>query len=538
MVALSCVATLLTSYTAGAYTQPAAQIAAATRSTQQGALAGVTTFCLGFALAPMALAPFSETHGRRPVFNAAGAVFAVFQAVCGAVCVPGALPALLVARFVKGAAGSVFSTMVGGVIADMYAKEDRNTPMALFSGSVLVGTGLGPLVAAHMVQIWGDQGGKWKWVFWHQVILDFVLMIAIMIFFKESRGCVLLSRKASALNKWYDDLEKHGVYGTLIEDASTATCEPHGEPDERNWSGKGVMDWEKTLPAPRHGSVQQLRRIRWIVKEDEQRGSIGTMIRVSLVRPFHLLFTEPVVFFFSLWVAFAWAVLYLMFESIPIVFSRQYGFNTGQSGLVFLAIIVGSIIATIIGVCQENMLHHPRWRAKAAVEGSLPNDSSDDGGRGVAERGAWAFVRRKFPVESPEARLYLTCFSSILLPVGLYLFGFAAHPSVHWMVPAVAICLATMGIYFVYLSTFNYLADIYQAYASSALAAQSFCRNVLGGVFPLVSGYMITSLGENGTGGLLGGIATALTVVPWALVLYGETIRRRSAFAIALEGNK
>ncbi|KAG4219111.1 hypothetical protein PC116_g32409 [Phytophthora cactorum] len=58
--------------------------------------------------------------------------------------------------------------MVGGVIADMYDKEDRNTPMALFSGAVLVGTGLGPLVAAVMVERWGDQGQKWKWVFWHQ----------------------------------------------------------------------------------------------------------------------------------------------------------------------------------------------------------------------------------------------------------------------------------------------------------------------------------------------------------------------------------
>lgn len=48
-----------------------------------------------------------------------------------------------------------------------------------------------------------------------------------------------------------------------------------------------------------------------------------------------LLFTEPVVFFFSLWVAFSWAVLYLQFGSIPLVFQTNHGFDLEQSGAVF-----------------------------------------------------------------------------------------------------------------------------------------------------------------------------------------------------------
>jgi len=99
-------------------------------------------------------------------------------------------------------------------------------------------------------------------------------------------------------------------------------------------------------------------------------------------------------------------------------------------------------------------------------------------------------------------------------------------------VPAIAVFFASMGIYFVYLATFNYLADTYQTYASSSLAAQSFCRNVLGGVFPLVTGALFTNLGEDAAGGILGGIATILTVVPWVLVFFGESIRQRSKFAV------
>ena len=48
-----------------------------------------------------------------------------------------------------------------------------------------------------------------------------------------------------------------------------------------------------------------------------------------------MLATEPVVFFFSLWAAFSWAVLYLQFSSVPLVFRTNYGFNLEQSGAVF-----------------------------------------------------------------------------------------------------------------------------------------------------------------------------------------------------------
>lgn len=72
---------------------------------------------------------------------------------------------------------------------------------------------------------------------------------------------------------------------------------------------------------------------------------------------------------------------------------------------------------------------------------------------------------------------------------------------------------------------------MYHRYASSALAAQSFCRNMLGGVFPLITTQMYTSLSYGGASSLLGGIGAVLTIVPWVLVFYGPQIRMRSKFA-------
>lgn len=144
MLFLSCVATLLTAYCAGAYSPAAGLLAAEFGVSTTAALVGITTFTTGFAAAPMVLAPFSELNGRYPVFAASGLVFVAFQAASGLVA---SLPAMLVCRFLVGVGGSTFSTMVGGVIADIWPKEERNTPMALFSGAVLLGTALGPLVS-------------------------------------------------------------------------------------------------------------------------------------------------------------------------------------------------------------------------------------------------------------------------------------------------------------------------------------------------------------------------------------------------------
>lgn len=179
--------------------------------------------------------------------------------------------------------------------------------------------------------------------------------------------------------------------------------------------------------------------------------------------------------------------------------------------------IVGSVVATIVGVLQDELLKLPQWRADVA-----PDNLSS----------FWLFMRRRLPAEAPESRLYFTCITATLLPIGLFLFGFTARHEVHWIAPAIGIAFATWGIYSVYLATFNYFADIYHKFASSALAAQSCCRNILGGIFPLVTGALFRNLGEARAGALLGGIATGLTLIPWALVFFGEKIRAKSKFAI------
>ena len=164
-----------------------------------------------FAVAPMFLAPFSELQGRRPVFLVAGVAYVVSQIGSA---VTQSFAGMLVTRAIAGVSCSVFSTMVGGVMSDIYIAEERNTAMAIFSGAALTGSGIGPmvsgLIAYHL---------SWRWIFYVQTITCGIVVGALFCFFPETRGSVLLSRKAKVLNSWYEALENSGIDAMeVIED--------------------------------------------------------------------------------------------------------------------------------------------------------------------------------------------------------------------------------------------------------------------------------------------------------------------------------
>lgn len=126
--------------------------------------------------------------------------------------------------------------------------------------------------------------------------------------------------------------------------------------------------------------------------------------------------------------------------SSPVCAINRMTLFSAMSTDLCLAICVGVILMTSISIAQEKI---------ASRFGILP--------------------------KSAEGRLYFACVQAALLPVGLFWFGWTSYPSIPWIVPTIAVGCATMGIYSVYLAVFNYLADTYHRYASSAIAAQSCC---------------------------------------------------------------
>jgi MFS family permease len=225
------------------------------------------------------------------------------------------------------------------------------------------------------------------------------------------------------------------------------------------------------------------------------------LLQISFQRPTRMLTTEPVVIFFTLWISFAWGILYLFFSSVVQTYSTNYGWGTLSTGLVQLAISVGAIIGTIINPFQDWFYFRSSRR------------NIEKPGRPI-----------------PEARLYTSIPGSLLFAGGLFWYGWASQPDVHWIVPTIGITAAGIGIYSIYMAVVNYLTDAYERYAASALSAASLGRNSFGAFLPLASPQLFSNLGFGWAGTLLGFIGIALSIVPVVLVMKGPQIRARSTF--------
>lgn len=86
------------------------------------------------------------------------------------------------------------------------------------------------------------------------------------------------------------------------------------------------------------------------------------LLTVTLLRPLHMLFTEPIVGFLSLYIAFNFGVLFTFFAAFPYVFGTVYHFTTEQSGLVFLALGVGCVLAVPTTLLSDRFLYMKQYR--------------------------------------------------------------------------------------------------------------------------------------------------------------------------------
>ncbi len=140
-----------------------------------------------------------------------------------------------------------------------------------------------------------------------------------------------------------------------------------------------------------------------------------------------LLFTEPVVFWFSMWISFSWALLFLyvspspmrgwppcpdkrqtsFYESVPLTFEATYFFTQQQTGLVLLATVLGAVIGNVCHPLQERL--YRKYANKIPPVGLLRRLR----GSKSADKASVDW--------NPEARLYTACFLSIAMSLGMFM---------------------------------------------------------------------------------------------------------------------
>lgn len=243
--------------------------------------------------------------------------------------------------------------------------------------------------------------------------------------------------------------------------------------------------------------------IQYRCRADDEKLSVAQMVKTSTTRPLIYLFTEPIVMSFTLWIAMLWGTIFMSVGAIPIAFNEAYGWTTQQGSLVLLILAVGGCLGWLLNLLQERLYDR-----------------------------AW---HRHHGQPPPEARLYLPAFGAVVVPAGLFWFAWGCRNGVHPAVPIIGLVAFAAGVYPIYLGVFVYLADCYQRYSSSALAAQSFMRNLMAGTLALAVPSMYYNLGSPAATSVLAGISAFLGLTPFILLAYGSKIRSMSRVYKALQ---
>ncbi|KAM5348548.1 hypothetical protein ACJ41O_008372 [Fusarium nematophilum] len=222
---------------------------------------------------------------------------------------------------------------------------------------------------------------------------------------------------------------------------------------------------------------------------------------LAMVRPTKMLLFSPIVFLLSLYMAIVYGYLYLIFTAMPIIFEGQYRFSSGSVGLTYTGIGVGSLI----GLAVSGATSDPLVRYLAKKHGGEPK---------------------------PEYRLPVMAVSSVLIPIGLFLFGWTAEKNNHWILPIIGTGFLGTGMIAAFMCISVYLVDAYLEYAASVMAASTVFRSLVGALLPLAGRKLYESLGLGWGTSLLAFIAVAMLPVSVIFIKYGERIRSRNLFGV------
>jgi MFS family permease len=221
----------------------------------------------------------------------------------------------------------------------------------------------------------------------------------------------------------------------------------------------------------------------------------------AIVRPTKMLLFSPIILLLSIYMAIVYGYLYLLFTTIGTVFEGVYNFSQGSVGLSYLGIGVGSLLGLFIfGAMSDRLMKRQTARGGGEMK--------------------------------PEYRLPPLMPGSLLIPIGLFWYGWSAEAAVHWIMPIIGTMWVGLGLLATFMPIQTYMVDAYPMHAASAIAANTVLRSLAGAFLPLAGPKMYDTLGLGWGNSLLAFIALACAPISWVFYRYGEKIRTHPKFQI------
>jgi hypothetical protein len=228
------------------------------------------------------------------------------------------------------------------------------------------------------------------------------------------------------------------------------------------------------------------------------------MVTVTLTRPLRMLCFEPIVSATSAYLALVYGIFYISFEAYPIIFQRIYKMSPGIAGLMFLPIFAGAALATAMFIYYDTFLRKAQLQHKA-------------------------WTRKE-----EARRLPLACIGGPFLAISLFWLGWTSQESVSFWVPMLSGIPFGCRYTLLFLTLLNYLADAYEIFAASAMAASACSRSIAGAVLPFATIPMYQNLGVAWATSLLAFLSLGMCVIPFLFLWKGNVLREGSTFCTYL----
>ncbi|KAF7968295.1 hypothetical protein HWV62_31041 [Athelia sp. TMB] len=259
-------------------------------------------FILIQGLFPLLWAAISEIKGRKIVYLASFAIFAIGSAI---VAVSQSIGLLIGMRIVQAAGSSAVMAIGAGTLADVFEPAERGAKFGVYYGAPLLGPSVGALLGGGLTQARG-----WRAVFWFLAVFAGAGVLAFLALFRDT-----FRRERSAT--YQAVLRRKALERAAGESQATVTDAVDGD--------------ARTLAVPPLAAVtlslRDINPLPPLVLVLHRKNNVAILLASGLI------------------FAFSFSVTYTCARTL----AGKYGYHPLATGLVLLAYGVGSILGSVLG---------------------------------------------------------------------------------------------------------------------------------------------------------------------------------------------
>ncbi|THY69413.1 MFS general substrate transporter [Aureobasidium pullulans] len=405
--------------------------------------------------------PVALKYGRRKVYVLSFLLFGVTTIWASRA---NSFGNLLAARLVMGWFAGTAECVAPLTVADLFFLHERGTYMAIFAAALAAGAPLGSIV--------GDLftlSTDWRALYYLGIGLIFAF--TILAFFTMPETAFIRIPEVHEL--------------ALVRQTSKDIEKPLGALQVERLSPERSVEISNI---PKKTFRQNLA----FVTPPQTKESFWKIF----IRPILLLALPPVIWS-TVTVGLVVGIVVILSVSLANDFYTIYHFETWQSGLCWIAVIIGTAIG--MPIC-----------------GKLADTTAD------------FFTARAGGIREPEHRLPFCILPAFSMPGGLLMYGLSLDHHTHWAVPVVGLAIISVGIVGGTTGAMAYIVDAYRPIAGECVVSVMAFKAAFAFLIAFYTNSWLAADGPAVVYGTLAGIVFAWLALALPLYIWGKQLRQKS----------